>query len=350
MDLVYEAFLDALVKEAASSATFLGSQSRRGKPAMLMSTLLAKSEKGTLQKKLSDMTKQAGLAGVLGKRLQGAKGVAGSVGEHLAKHDNAYDIAGLGVLAAPSVDKLQAHARARIAGDKSPDAVKKREHIGPVGDALAEVGGLGVLAAPVAAHMMGFGKKHAAAASDDSLVDRFGKLISRHPVAFATAMGAMAAGTGDSAGDLLGLGPKPRFALAAGFGALNAALAHNTASGLRHGYAAEKHAASVSDEEAERAVSRIHTLDQNKPTVAQVGRYAGLGAAGGIGVGALKDTIAGDTHFGTGSLKNRIRRGVGSAVAGAVTSGALPLVRTHLDRGVEKEKLKNWMSQNAVSP
>ena len=65
---------------------------------------------------------------------------------HMGEH--AYDVGGLGILAAPVADKLQAMARARVAGDSGEDAVKRRQFISePVGEAM-ELGGLGTLAAP----------------------------------------------------------------------------------------------------------------------------------------------------------------------------------------------------------
>jgi hypothetical protein len=66
---------------------------------------------------------------------------------HLGEH--AYDVGGLGVLAAPVADKLQAMARARLAGEGGDEeAIKRRQLISePVGEAM-ELGGLGILAAP----------------------------------------------------------------------------------------------------------------------------------------------------------------------------------------------------------
>lgn len=60
----------------------------------------------------------------------------------------ASELAGLGVLAVPSVDELQAHVRARVSGDKSKDAVEKRELLPSAAKPLMEIGGLGTLAAP----------------------------------------------------------------------------------------------------------------------------------------------------------------------------------------------------------
>ena len=66
----------------------------------------------------------------------------------------AYEVGGLGVLAAPEVDKLQAMARARLAGESGDEAVQRRRFISsPVASGM-ELGGLGILAAPSAGKLV----------------------------------------------------------------------------------------------------------------------------------------------------------------------------------------------------
>jgi len=72
-----------------------------------------------------------------------------------AEHKN--EVAGLGVLAVPGLDTLQASARARFAGDKSHNAVERRQLLGEGAHAALDVGGLGLLAAPAASKLL----KHA---------------------------------------------------------------------------------------------------------------------------------------------------------------------------------------------
>lgn len=91
----------------------------------------------------SEAIKEAGVAGTLGKAL----GEGSAVGNHLRQHGHAYDLAGLGILAAPSAHNL-AHA---VKQHRAGGPVDKKE----IGHSLAEIGGLGVLAAPVAAGMFG---------------------------------------------------------------------------------------------------------------------------------------------------------------------------------------------------
>lgn len=105
---------------------------------------------------LMDMARQAPTAM---KALPGAaKSLMSGATPHM-EHLN--EIGGLGVLAVPSLDKLQAKARARFAGDRSEHAVEKRQLMGEGGHAALEVGGLGMLAGPAIARL-----KHAFANSN----------------------------------------------------------------------------------------------------------------------------------------------------------------------------------------
>lgn len=94
----------------------------------------------------SSKDKEASVAGSLGKSLQGKGGALKRVGEHLMAHDHAYDLGGLGILAAPSVGNVVE----AIGHKRQGKAIDKKElwHSG------AELAGLGTLAAPVAAHML----------------------------------------------------------------------------------------------------------------------------------------------------------------------------------------------------
>lgn len=107
------------------------------------------------------IVKQAGLLQRLPQAVRALPGAAKSVAlgaNEAALHKN--EIAGLGVLAIPGLDTLQASARARLAGDKSHGAVEKRQLLGEGTHAALDVGGLGLLAAPAVAHL-----KHAFANS-----------------------------------------------------------------------------------------------------------------------------------------------------------------------------------------
>ena len=68
------------------------------------------------------------------------------------------ELAGLGVLAAPSIDEAQAHVRAGLARDYSAEGVKKRTVLPHAAKPISEIAGLGILAAPAAGSLL----KHAA--------------------------------------------------------------------------------------------------------------------------------------------------------------------------------------------
>jgi hypothetical protein len=86
------------------------------------------------------------IGGVLGTLRQGIKS-PGALRDHMT------EIGGLGVLAAPGIDTLQARARARMAGDTTPGAAKKRQVLGEGGHAALDVGGLGMLMGPEFKHL-----------------------------------------------------------------------------------------------------------------------------------------------------------------------------------------------------
>jgi hypothetical protein len=111
-------------------------------------------KKGTEGEQHKKKEKKAfSVAGRLGSMMEGP------VGEHLREHSHAYDLGGLGVLAAPSVYELGHEARKE----------KGKRDVGAVGKATAELAGLGLLAAPVMAQM-----KHASAAGFFDELEKLG--------------------------------------------------------------------------------------------------------------------------------------------------------------------------------
>ena len=207
-------------------------------------------------------------AGVVGRIKSLASGTLGSA----EKRQAAIEIGGLGMLAVPGADHLQAAARARLAGDKSEHASEKRRLRGDGMHAAIDVGGLGVLAAPEFKHF-----KHAAIACLDEL----------------TKLGEQS---------------------------------------------------TVSEEEARRSLDRLETLERNKPTAGQVGRYATLGALAGPAVGAVGNVIKGRGTFDF-SGASKLRGIAGESAKGALSMGAVPLVRGALDRHGEEKKLRRYVSQ-----
>lgn len=103
---------------------------------------------------LERMSKNAGIVGGLmstARALPGAAKTIATGATEAGMHKN--EIAGLGVLAVPGLDTLQASVRARLAGDKGHDAVEKRHLLGEGAHAALDVGGLGMLAAPAIAKL-----------------------------------------------------------------------------------------------------------------------------------------------------------------------------------------------------
>ncbi len=80
-------------------------------------------------------------------------GALEQLARHLHKHEDPYELGGLGILGAIGADRLQAHARAAAAGDASEHAIEDKQLGGESAHALADTVGLGVLAAPIAAKM-----------------------------------------------------------------------------------------------------------------------------------------------------------------------------------------------------
>jgi hypothetical protein len=64
-----------------------------------------------------------------------------------------------------------------------------------------------------------------------------------------------------------------------------------------------------------------------------------------VGATALKDLIAKGPRDVLGGPGKRLRTVAANAVAGALTSGAVPLVRSHLDQEAEKHKIRAFLKQ-----
>lgn len=103
----------------------------------------------------------------------------------------------------------------------------------------------------------------------------------------------------------------------------------------------------VSKEDAGAALQRYKKLEDAAPTMKQVGRYAGIGAVAAPVATVLKDAISGGKPL-LGGAGNRLRTLAGNAVAGALTSGGIPLVRAHLDREAEKNTLRKYVAQGVA--
>lgn len=114
----------------------------------------------------------------------------------------------------------------------------------------------------------------------------------------------------------------------------------------------------ITEEQANSALDRYETLERQKPTPGQVGRYAALGAVAGPGshiVGNLGRgrgikgaiDVAKDVS-GKALSHGRLRTVAGTAAAGALATGAIPLLRTNLDRNAERKTLRKYIAQRPL--
>lgn len=99
-------------------------------------------------------------------------------------------------------------------------------------------------------------------------------------------------------------------------------------------------AGTISPEEAHQSLKRLKSLNSSKPTFGQVGRYGALGAAAAPIAAAVSNVIRGKPSF-EGGLREIAAKGVG----GAITGGAVPLVRSHMDRNAEAVTLRKYLAQ-----
>ena len=102
------------------------------------------------------MTPEAVLHAALVDELEKIASVIGNIRQAVSNPEtrgHLTEIGGLGVLAVPGMDTLQAHARARLAGDKTPGGAEKRQLLGEGAHAALDVGGLGMLMGPEFKHL-----------------------------------------------------------------------------------------------------------------------------------------------------------------------------------------------------
>lgn len=110
----------------------------------------------------------------------------------------------------------------------------------------------------------------------------------------------------------------------------------------------------ITPEEVEASLQRYEKMQQQSPTVGQVGRYATLGAVAAPVASMLRNTITGGGTL-TGAKPEMINKAgpvvahgralLGRAAAGALTSGAIPIIRAQLDRRAEEKKLRSFLDQ-----
>lgn len=104
----------------------------------------------------------------------------------------------------------------------------------------------------------------------------------------------------------------------------------------------------ISDDQARQSLDRYNTLERSQPSAGQVARYAGIGALAGPAARVMGNVIKKKSlrDFGQELGGSPIRGMLGDAAAGALSGGAVPLVRSHLDRQAEMGTLKKYLKQN----
>lgn len=287
--------------------------------------------------------------------------------------EDATELAGLGILAAPSIDEAQAHARAALAHEYNKPGVKKRELLPHATKPITEVTGLGVLAVPSALKLMG---KHAMdphlLASLKNTAGAGAKLnlsaLTRGPV-LKSETGALQSAARRGVGGLdtlyrpppqtfhsptvggWGGGFGPREVPAARLGASAPAGAPVRVFVEKDPFAKAATAGffdellklgAITDEQAQKSIDRLETLEKQSPTTSQVARYGVLGAGAGALGHVMSRAIEG------GINKPTPRSALGAAASGALAMGAVPLVRGALDRRAERRTLKDYLTQEHV--
>jgi hypothetical protein len=113
--------------------------------------------------------------------------------------------------------------------------------------------------------------------------------------------------------------------------------------------AAEIKSAAVTPDDARRSLDRLDTLERNKPTVRQVGRYGVLGGLSGAAIGATANAIEHGGALKGATPKAKLLNVGANAVKGALGGGAVPLLRAHSDRQAEMGTLRRFMNQDKVA-
>ncbi len=107
--------------------------------------------------------------------------------------------------------------------------------------------------------------------------------------------------------------------------------------------------AAVSVDDARRSMDRLDTLERNKPTLRQVGRYGAIGGLGGAAAGAVGNVIEHGSALRGATPKAQALNLAASAAKGAIGGGALPLLRSHSDRHAEMGTLRKFMNQDKTA-
>ncbi len=103
----------------------------------------------------------------------------------------------------------------------------------------------------------------------------------------------------------------------------------------------------ISDEHAQRALNRLDALEHNKPNVSELGRAVGMGAVAGPAIRMVGNAVGGRPlmDFGQAAGSSPLRGLLGTVASGALTAGALPVLRHHLDHRAAKSTLSDYLAE-----
>lgn len=101
----------------------------------------------------------------------------------------------------------------------------------------------------------------------------------------------------------------------------------------------------VSEAHAQHALDRLDTLERNKPTAGQVGRYSMIGAAVAPAISAVGNVIKGKSPFEGATTRAKLRDFASTAVKGGLSTSAIPLARAHFDRKAEMGTLHRFLKE-----
>lgn len=250
-----------------------------------------------------------------------------------SKGINALNLASLAALMAPGADKLQA----RLRGGEDKRLLSDRAH------EMLEVGGLGGLSAGVL-HGMHQDRSLGSLAKGGTLLAGYGTLA-------APAVHGLVHPHHEEGAEVpnpdAGKWKKPLSEIAG-----LSLLAAPSLVSLARGHHAPASAKVAADETArlQRTIQKLEKLEQDPPEPRQLGRYAMLGAAVAPVTSLLGDVIEGESPWkvdaaGRPDLKRTARRLAGKAVAGAVTSGFIPILRHRMDRQAEIGELRDQLQR-----
>jgi outer membrane lipoprotein SlyB len=102
----------------------------------------------------------------------------------------------------------------------------------------------------------------------------------------------------------------------------------------------------ISDEQARRSLDRLDSLERSKPNAKQVGRYGAIGGVGGAVIGGVGNAFEHGSAFKGTTVKAKALNATANAVKGALSGGAIPLLRSHMDQRAEVGTLRKYMSEN----